>query len=544
MNREFRGLHLRDHYDSDSDDLLDVFYRPIITRSAVFKRAVGYFSDAALKACANELAGFIEDGGKIYLVIGTFVSDLELASLDTEERSKEEQLRVRSRLIAALKRLAAANDRSVAIIGDLVASGVAEIRVAVRDGGIYHEKFGIFEDSVGERVAFIGSANETSAALDSQRNHESFSVFQSKDAVIYERFGKQLEERFEALWSGKTKQTRVYPLDEEVIASLKALTANLKSNGASSEHADGEALPSLPKVSGLRPYQEEALQSWRNNQYHGILAMATGTGKTLTAIHAVKNFRQKVPAGFIVVVVPYQNLAIQWINAIRDAGIDALPAFQSYAAWYGQFQNACLAAGMSRVSGPCVVAVEDTFKSERFQELLGMLEKSVEKNHLLIADECHHFNAPKHLEALPDFFRYRLGLSATPYDQFSEHYLDTYFGGIVFEFSLGMAIRDGYLCPYEYHVVEVALNEEETEIYEQITKRIVQLIGSDEKITPENLFKVQPLLLQRARVIGSQPDKLERLGGIVERAGKLQYCLVYCGDGSIEDPESGIRSRR
>ena len=294
----------------------------------------------------------------------------------------------------------------------------------------------------------------------------------------------------------------------------------------------------------MRSYQEEALQSWRNNQYRGILAMATGTGKTLTAIHAVKNFRQKVPAGFIVVVVPYQNLAIQWINAIRDAGIDALPAFQSYAAWYGQFQNACLAAGMSRVSGQCVVAVEDTFKSERFQELLGMLEKSVEKNHFLIADECHHFNAPKHLEALPDFFRYRLGLSATPYDQFSEHYLDTYFGGIVFEFSLGMAIRDGYLCPYEYHVVEVALNEEETEIYEQLTKRIVQLIGSDEKITPENLFKVQPLLLQRARVIGTAADKLERLGEIVERAGKLQYCLVYCGDGSIEDPESGIRSRQ
>ena len=205
MNREFRGLHLRDHYDSDSDDLLDVFYGPSSQEVSFSKEQSDIFRMRSLKACANELAGFIEDGGRINLVIGTFVSDVELSSLDTEERSKEEQLRVRSRLIAALKRLAASNDRSVAIIGDLVASGVAEIRIAVRDGGIYHEKFGIFEDSVGERVAFIGSANETSAALDSQRNHESFSVFQSKDAVIYERFGKQLEERFEWLLVWKNK---------------------------------------------------------------------------------------------------------------------------------------------------------------------------------------------------------------------------------------------------------------------------------------------------------------------------------------------------
>jgi uncharacterized protein with ParB-like and HNH nuclease domain len=43
----------------------------------------------------------------------------------------------------------------------LVQSGVATIKFAMREHGIYHEKYGIFEDELGRKVAFMGSLNET-----------------------------------------------------------------------------------------------------------------------------------------------------------------------------------------------------------------------------------------------------------------------------------------------------------------------------------------------------------------------------------------------
>jgi superfamily II DNA or RNA helicase len=541
-----KSLDLKNHYDTDADNILEEFYKPVLKNSIIYKRAVGYFSDAVLRACAQELTDFIESEGKIYLVIGTFISETELLSIQTNEINDQEQKLVKVKLIASLKRLSENSGESIAIIGRLVEAGIAEIRIAARDKGIYHEKYGIFEDIHGAHIAFIGSANETSSALGAQINHESFSVFTSEDTYIYEKYGRDLENKFQQLWNGKLKNTRVYKLDEEILEILKNLTREYndrKLSGGGASLPPKEQLPAIPKATGLRSYQKEALNKWHQNNFSGILAMATGTGKTLTAINALENFRKSVPSGFIIVVVPYQNLAIQWIEAIQNAGINSIAAFQSYKNWYDRFKEACLAATLEKTDAPCVVVVEDTFKSDRFQEMLALLENVIEKNHLIIADECHHFNAPQHIAYLPKFFRYRLGLSATPYDQFSEKYLDIYFGNIVYEFTLAAAIKAGYLCPYDYHVVEVTLDDEETEQYEIITKKIVQLIGADEKITPENLSKIQPYLLQRARVVGAAQDKIIKLKDLISRTGKQNYALVYCGDGSNED-DYGDRTRQ
>ena len=64
--RSFSDLAIKLHYESDTDDLLESFYRPVLARSVIYKRAVGYFSDAVLKACASELANFVTENGKIY----------------------------------------------------------------------------------------------------------------------------------------------------------------------------------------------------------------------------------------------------------------------------------------------------------------------------------------------------------------------------------------------------------------------------------------------------------------------------------------------
>jgi superfamily II DNA or RNA helicase len=528
-------IGLKRHYQSDNDDLLNTFYRPVLARSVSYKRAVGYFSEQSLVACAAELSSFIEREGQIRLVIGCFVSPAELASVSASDLIAAEKLVLRQRLIAILRAIEAGAAPSAKIIGTLVASGVVEMRFAVRQKGIYHEKFGIFEDAHGNKVAFIGSANETEAALAPGRNHESFAVFKSVESEIYTAYGDELEQRFDALWSGDTKETRIYPVDDDSLAIMRAMA--VQRDQANIEET--LVLPRLTVNKPLRDYQKEALQEWQKNRYQGILAMATGTGKTMTAIDAVKKFKQSVPHGAVVVTVPYQNLALQWIEALRDHGLEVCPVFANSRDWIQAVQNNFLAAQLGRTDMPCFVCVNNTFKSERFQELLGLLGSAVEKKHLLIVDECHHFNSPEHIAKLPLHFQFRLGLSATPYDQFAQHYLDAYFGRVVYEFSLSRAIDEKFLTPYRYHILPVWLDESETLIYEELTRKIVQIAGTDEVLTPENLAKAQPLLLKRARVVGACRDKLTVLKRELERNGKQPFTLFYCGDGTVEDDELG-----
>ena len=50
------------------------------------------------------------------------------------------------------------------------------------------------------------------------------------------------------------------------------------------EYNKKEKEPKIPSYIKLRKYQNEAIQSWFNAKFKGILEMATGTGKTITAI--------------------------------------------------------------------------------------------------------------------------------------------------------------------------------------------------------------------------------------------------------------------
>src|SRR5690606_14295690 len=65
------------------------------------------------------------------------------------------------------------------VLATLVKTHALDIRLALRkDGaGIYHEKIGVFADAFGQRVSFLGSANETWSAWHIQGNHESVEVF-------------------------------------------------------------------------------------------------------------------------------------------------------------------------------------------------------------------------------------------------------------------------------------------------------------------------------------------------------------------------------
>ena len=541
----FQEISLHRHYDSDSVNVLQEFYRPLLSEASRYDRAVGYFSSSTFRTCAAELASFIGHGGEIRMVIGCLTQESDFLALKglTSSPEEHERLFLRGEVERYLLQLEGEDPKAAHTFSKLVQSGVAKIKFAIREHGIYHEKFGVFEDELGRKVAFMGSLNETSAAMTQGINHESISVYQSIEPEIYAAYGKNLEDRFQNLWEGKTNKTRIYELDEVSLELIRKVASNEVQLPTDGVH---RTLERLPEKFQLRDYQNEAIEKWKQNKYHGILAMATGTGKTLTAIGAIKRFRDAVKGGLVVVTVPYQNLAVQWIDALQDQGIQTISVFDNYQGWYEQVKtllSACLYS--DSVDLPCLVCVERTFKDERFQGLMDILKDAKQQNHLIVVDECHHFNNADHIQKLPNVFRLRLGLSATPFDQFDGHqddrHLEKYFGPIVFEFSLGRAIEENFLTKYRFHILACELDEEETTLYEELTHRIVRIAGSEDSFSPETWAKVQPIMLARSRLVGAARDKLTKLKNQLILEGRKPYSLFYCGDGSIEDEGEKLR---
>jgi superfamily II DNA or RNA helicase len=528
----FSTIPLRHHLNSDEHDVLTDFYRPVLATARKYDRAVGYFSSSAFKSCASELASFISNEGQIRLIVGCLVSQSDIDALQGIEIHEAEKRILREKLHRDLLQLSANDQAATGLLSKLILSGVATLKFAVRREGIYHEKFGLFEDYDGGKIAFIGSANETEAALTLGGNHESISIFCSSEPSIYAAYGDSLEQRFEDLWCGRTRNTRVYDLDDESLALVRELSFE--------PEVSCNSVPTEENQSGLRDYQIEALKAWSKNNCSGILAMATGTGKTKTAIYAIQEFVSKFHSGIVVITVPYQALGHQWISELQKAGLAPIKVFESSNQWYQMVQNIFLsnASGSNERSKAAVlVCVNKTFEDSAFQSLLQMLAGR-QREKMIIVDEVHHFNGPKSIQNLPADFKYRLGLSATPYEPDEQRHLEQFFGDIVFEFRISQAIEQKILCPYIYRPILIELNGDEAQQFISLTAESRrQRQDSKNKIT--GAVKDQEI----DRLLENVTAKLVKLQEHIHANGIQHFALFYCGSGSINAPD-GERHRQ
>lgn len=61
----------------------------------------------------------------------------------------------------------------------------------------------------------------------------------------------------------------------------------------------------------MRPYQDEAKENWIRNGHRGFCIMATGTGKTITALYSCRELISDNNI-FTIIAVPYKHLVAQW----------------------------------------------------------------------------------------------------------------------------------------------------------------------------------------------------------------------------------------
>ncbi|MFF2199681.1 DEAD/DEAH box helicase family protein [Streptomyces sp. NPDC058145] len=546
MTRHHDGLRAADlhaDYRSDRCDIVGDFYLPALDAAASYDRAVGYFSASVLAVLGQGLNDFAASGGTMRIIASPQLTadDVEQIRAGYELRAVLEQAAMRDMEQAAQDpRAASGLDQ----LGLLIADGRLDIKLAYISShdriGIYHEKIGIFRDGQ-DMVAFKGSANETMPGL--VGNFESIEVFRTWEPNDRSRAAR-ISQDFEDLWEDRTDLLRVIDFTAAAHTVIQRC-AQPTTRDTKLPPLDG-ALITLPRpeTSGrltipgelaVRDYQKRAVERWFAADGRGILRMATGTGKTLTALSAAAQLtrllHKRDQSLLTVVIAPYQHLVDQWCKDIAWFGVQPLRAYESTRSWYGKASSLLDALALGSAQGGVLVTTNATFAADPMQSILAR-----HRGHLLvIADECHNLGAKRLRQKLPTSAAYRLGLSATPerwFDDQGTAALTDYFGEVVFEMGIGDAIREGALCRYTYTPVLVELDDEEGYLYAEVTEKIAKIIAA-EGLSPDtdDDSPLGQLLRRRSNILGHAHAKLPALRREINARRNDWYQLLYCAEG-------------
>jgi superfamily II DNA or RNA helicase len=554
-----RDLKLQDVYKSDLDNILRDFYFPALAVAKRYDRAVGFFSASTITHAAQALTAFVKNEGKIRLILGAFADPQDIEAVNEGLRVREVGAKLASQFLEGLEGL---DDelfkRRFDALAWLVANERLEIKIALRKHGMYHDKVGIIADAAGDAVVFAGSANESAQALLPVLNSESINVFPTWRPELQSYFQPHMDS-FLRLWDNKSRDTAVIDLPTAIRERLLTVARNLDYVPDPKEEAELAArldphiykssdtgktesrMPTLPVSIGgnafaIRDHQRQALNDWRTKgAFQGIFELATGAGKTITAIYAVVQMAKQIPGLTVVISAPYQDLADQWCEILDIFNIDPIPCYANRAAWSGRLSEAIHDIEMQTRPFTAIVVVNKTLKSEEFQ---NALQRVPGRQFLFIGDECHHHGSAAYASALPQNAQYRIGLSATP-----EHYLDdernarlkSYYGDIVSRYTLKQAIEDKVLTPYNYFPRVVKLTGGESEDFVNLSNEIARQFGRDTGgggLGGNTVLSA--LLLKRARIVASAANKLPALQSTLEGVKPQSHTLFYCGDGRID----------
>jgi superfamily II DNA or RNA helicase len=534
-----RDLQLLPVYDSASCDLIREVQVPLLGNSADYLRGVGYFSSGWLRVAAEGIARLVSRGGQARFAVSPILQTDDWEALRRgEEAARDETLRaILARNVVDLRD--SLESDTLNALTWMVADGVLEFRFALpRDPGAtgdYHDKIGVFTDEVGDVVAVHGSLNDS---LRASLNGEAFSVFASWEPG-QRPYVELHRERLEALWDDRNPQFRAHSLPETIRDQLVRLRTTPERPYVLPTASRTEPRPKCPVT--LHDYQEQAIQAWQAANCQGILEMATGTGKTYTAIAAaVRQYEQRGRLALLV-LVPYLHLLEQWERHLRAFGFLPLLCSGEHDYWSTRLQDRIRDFALTPRGHLCVIAVHQTAASARFARATRSLRP---EDTLLIGDEVHALGAPQLRRAMLPCAGARLGLSATPrrwFDDTGTAVLMDYFGPVCFEFPLEVAIGR-FLTPYVYYPQVVHLSQDEMGEYEDLTDQIAPVAAAADR-DPDAQERLRQLLIKRARIVGRASAKLPAALSVIQRLmaedqadrRETRGVLIYCAPGTHQD---------
>ena len=532
-------LNIKFKYDSDKDDLINEFYMPVLSNSSEYYRMSGFFSSTSLAISAQGISNFIINDGKMKLICSAVLSKEDKRII---EESNENPTKFIEKY--ALNDFRSMNEgfvkEHVEALGWMLANDLLEIKIAIpkNDQGIFHSKIGVLKDEEDNIISFSGSDNETASGW--LHNIEEFKVFCSWDESEKKFVYSDLDD-FNRYWRGDTVKTDVVDIPLAIKNELIKLAPKSKN--------DLTIFKSKKSKIKLRDYQNEAIKNWFNNDCCGLLEMATGTGKTFTALSCFKELADSKDKLVTVIACPQSHLIDQWVKDVKifhDGKI--IIASGKNSNWKDDLKNLRKKFLYGAIDKAVVMTTHASLSSDYFIKTI----KKFDVERLLIVDEVHGIGSFKQRLGLNECYEYRLGLSATPKRWFDEEgttIIEDFFKGTVYEFDISRALteinpdtNETYLAPYYYYPIIVDLNDEEYDEYISYSYKIAQILSSKKiKNKDKELTKYNTL---RQRIINNAENKYFEFDRLLKENPGIDKLIVFCSPQQIDYVQQILNENR
>ena len=541
-------LNFATAYNKAEHDIANEFYLPCMRTAKQYDRISGYFGSTVYIIAWDALKDFINNAGRMRLICSPFISETDEMALTEGYNARNNQLLADS-IIKEFEAMVESPDLSAPskLLAYLVVEGIIDVKLAIPTGNeapaakrLFHDKVGIFTDSLNNKVGFRGSMNETFKGLAEDGNIESIDVFPS---WLDQRDKERVEEAdafFNKLWKHRISGIQLYEFPEAAKEIMRAKTDGIKWEElldeikVSKSKAQKWKPGSGPDARTPRKHQTNALEAWEKNGRRGIFEHATGSGKTFTAMCAINDALKKNET--VLVLVPSRDLLKQWNKELRETltelNIYYLLCGDTNTEWKKPGKLASW-SGQGGDSHRIIIATMDTASSNEFVRKLNQGEHL-----MLVADEVHRMGSPKRRNVLSIETGARLGLSATPRrygDPVGTAALFEYFGGLIPPpFTLEDAIKSGVLTRYFYFPQRISLTAGEQKQWDEISDEIKKLMARmgtkpDGSINIDSNPRLKQLLINRSRIVKNASGKVPlAIRVLKEKFQAGQKWIVYC----------------
>lgn len=559
-----QSLQLKSSYESKVDDLVQDFYVPVLECAVNYDRIAGFFSSSSLAVASQGIAALIANSGHMRLLASPRLNKQDAEIIHRVTQSPEEF--VQKRMLDDLETLGSEIERDhISALGWMLANDYLEIQLVeplddkgkVSNGGeIFHQKIGVVRDGSGRRISFSGSINESASGWLS--NIEEFKVF--RDWLPgQEEFVDIDETRFETYWNHQNQFVRVSDLPSAVKEKLITYGDDFDREEYIARYyqkikAKRSAAQKVDNNLSLFWYQKAAMEKWIGNGCRMLFEMATGTGKTRTALACVNHLMKTNKQIIVVIACPEATLSRQWeSNEVKPAGFifdQSIIADGTNTKWRTQLPTAINKIIAGYRNNLIIYTTHTTSCNKDFIPIIESVPLRIPV--CFVGDEAHGLGAFQSKKALVERYNYRIGLSATPerwFDDVGTTVLHRFFGEESYEFTIADALtnfnpitKKTFLVNYFYHLIFVQLSEKEIEKYMQLSKRISKLSRINKNKEDEYHKLYENLLFARADIQKNAESKMYALESLLRSMkGDTRNLLIFTSPEQINNVMSLLK---
>lgn len=527
------------------------FCNNALSNSVTLDLGLGYFSSASFNVLANGMAKFIANNGRMNLYINQYISKEDYDLLKGTYDNKYDEI-IKDSFVNLKRTFEKRDEHFFQCLAYLIQTGRINVKIVLlSNGGLPHEKYGIFTDEFGNKIYFNGSMNMTAFAI--LGNLETLECTCSWKGEDSQEKVLNFEQHFHKVWNGNcdgvivhdakhfcNEVIKTYPnqdperLLEQEKEFIELIQKERRSNPVNAPHFP------IKYKKGAHQYQEDAYNAWVQNGKTGFLAMATGTGKTVTSLNCVLHEFSSDGYYHVLILVPTLDLVDQWKNELVSFNFKKIICVSSLNhQWRKEVLDISQKVKRGKDCNFVIVSTYDSFVNKDFQMMLPAISQSM----ILIADEAHNIggkmvkNCFKKLSILR-----RIALSATPeriYDEEGTAEICSFFNDkypYVYSFPMSRAIEEHRLCQYYYYPKIAYLNDEEMNLYSYLSKKLAAF-WDESKGKFKDKKEAERLLMNRKRIIHKCNDKIRVYKDILSEIGedKLRYTFVYAPQGKYEE---------